>query len=222
MRGIWCSAKWELAESGLLNWKTLLFLGFWVIYDLASARSWGSVAAMGHLSFHLVTFAILAVYQGLRWPFTGAFDLERTSDRPAWQSLLGRTLAWAAVMAVGSALQQASLWLHLDRFRGIYPQIFSDGAKRVAQLESWTGGGAFLTVLTLGVGLYVLSLTVTLCCKSGKKRHRTTLSAAVILTILVGFLLWFFLRSLPLGLVGLGCILVGLLVSTWLLARKVE
>ena len=222
MKGIWDSAKWELRESGLLNWKVLLFLGFWAIYDLLSARSWGSVAMTGHLSFHLIVFAILAVCQGLRWPFTGAFDLERTSDRPAWQSVLGRTLAWVPVIALGSALQQASLWLHLDRFGALYPQLFSDGAERVARLEAWTGGAGFLTVLLLGVGLYVLSLTVTLCCKSGKKRHRATLSTAAVMTILAGFFLWFFLRSLPLGFVGLGIILTGLPVSIWLLVYKVE
>ncbi|WP_130850688.1 hypothetical protein [Intestinimonas timonensis] len=222
MKGLWNSAKWELRESGLLNWKVLLFLGFWAIYDLVSARSWGSVAMTGHLSFHLIVFAILAVCQGLRWPFTGSFDLERTSDRPAWQSLLGRTLAWAAVIAVGSALQQASLWIHLEWFKALYPQIFSDGAEQVARLEAWTGGAGFLTALLLGMGLYVLSITVALCCKSGKKRHRATLSTAAVMTILTGLLLWFFLRSLPLGFVGLGVILTGLTASIWLLTYKVE
>lgn len=222
MKGLWNSAKWELSESGLLRWQVILSLGLWLLYDLNAALSWFGLGAAAYMSFHLLVFAGTAVYQGLKWPFTGAFELERTSDRPAWQSVLGRTLAWAPVMALGAALQQAFFRVHLSRFGALYPQLFADGAERVAQLEIWTGGGAFLTVLALGMGLHVLSLTVTLCCKSGKKRHRATLSTAAILTILAGFLLWFFLRSIPLGFLGLGCILIGLPVSIWLLTYKVE
>ena len=222
MKGLWNSAKWELTESGLLNWKAAVTLGLWLIYDLNAALSWFGLGAAAYMSFHLLALAGVAVYQGLKWPFTGAFDLERTSGRPAWQSVLGRTLAWAPVMALGAALQQLFFRVHLDRFGALYPKLFSDGAERVARLEAWTGGAGFLTVLLLGVGLYVLSLTVTMCCKSGKKRHRATLSTAAVMTILAGFLLWFFLRSLPLGFVGLGVILTGLPVSIWLLTYKVE
>lgn len=222
MKGLWNSAKWELRESGLLNGRTLFFLGLWLTYDFNAAASWNGSGVPLLLSLHLVTFASLAVYRGLKWPFTGAFDLERTSDRPAWQPVLGRTLAWTVVIAVGAALQQVAFRLCLEEMRDVWPRIYFDGAERVAQLESWTGGDGFLTVLALGVGLYVLSLTITLCCKSGKKRHQATLSTAAVLTILAGFLLWSFLRSLPLGFVGLGVILIGLPVCIWLLTYKVE
>ena len=222
MKGIWDSAKWELREIGILNWKTAVVMGVWLIYDLNAARSWFGLGAAAYMSLHLLAFVGVAVCQGVRWPFTGAFDLERTSGRPAWQSVLGRTLAWTAVIALGSALQQIFFRVHVGRFGALYPQLFSDGAERVARLEAWTGGAGFLTVLLLGVGLYVLALAVALCCKSGKKRHRATLSTAAVMTILAGFLLWFFLRSLPLGFVGLGVILTGLPVSIWLLTYKVE
>lgn len=222
MKGLWNSAKWELRESGLLNGRTLFFLGLWLVYDFNAAASWNGSGVPLLLSLHLVTFSSLAVYRGLKWPFTGSFDLERTSDRPAWQPVLGRTLAWTVVIAVGAALQQAAFRLCLNEMRDVWPRIYSDGDQRVAQLESWTGSDGFLTVLALGVGLYVLSLTITLCCKSGKKRHQATLSTAAVLTILAAFLLWSFLRSLPLGFVGLGVILMGLPVSIWLLAYKVE
>ena len=222
MKGLWNSAKWELRESGLLRGQTLFFLGLWLIYDLNAAVNWNGNGLPLLFSFHLITAAVLAVYRGLRWPFTGAFDLERTSGRPAWQSVLGRTLAWAPVMALGAALQQLFFRVHLDRFGALYPKLFSDGAERVARLEAWTGGAGFLTVLALGVGFYVLALAVALCCKSGKKRHRATMSAAVawlLIAVVLGYIIF---RDLPLGFVGLGVILAGLPLSIWLLANKVE
>lgn len=73
-----------------------------------------------------------------------------------------------------------------------------------------------------GVGVYVLSLTVTLLCKSGKKGHRATLSGAVGSVLAACILGGFLLQVAPLGLLGLGCILAGLPLSIWLLARKVE
>lgn len=222
MKGIWDSAKWELREIGILNWKTAVVMGVWLIYDLNAARSWFGLGAAAYMSLHLLAFVGVAVCQGVRWPFTGAFDLERTSGRPAWQSVLGRTLAWTAVIALGSALQQIFFRVHLGRFGALYPQLFSDGAERVARLEAWTGGAGFLTVLLLGVGLYVLALAVALCCKSGKKRHRATMSAAVawlLIAVVLGYIIF---RDLPLGFVGLGVILTGLPLSIWLLANKVE
>ena len=89
MKGLWNSAKWELRESGLLRGQTLFFLGLWLIYDLKAAISWNGNGLPLLFSFHLITAAVLAVYRGLKWPFTGAFDLERTSGRPDWQSVLG-------------------------------------------------------------------------------------------------------------------------------------
>ena len=223
MKGMWKSAKWEFLESELSRWQSLYFVGLGLINSYnAALNMYGGWVVYPLLSLHLITFIIVAAYRGMKWPFTGAFDLERTSGRPAWQSVLGRTLAWTAVIALGSALQQIFFRVHLGRFGALYPQLFSDGAERVARLEAWTGGAGFLTVLLLGVGLYVLALAVALCCKSGKKRHRATLSTAAVMTILAGFLLWFFLRSLPLGFVGLGVILTGLPVSIWLLTYKVE
>ena len=222
MKGIWDSAKWELREIGILNWKTAVVMGVWLIYDLNAARSWFGLGAAAYMSLHLLAFVGVAVCQGVRWPFTGAFDLERTSGRPAWQSVLGRTLAWTAVIALGSALQQIFFRVHLGRFGALYPQLFSDGAERVARLEAWTGGAGFLTVLLLGVGLYVLALAVALCCKSGKKRHRATMSAAVawlLIAVVLGYIIF---RDLPLGFVGLGVILTGLPASIWLLTYKVE
>lgn len=222
MKGIWDSAKWELREIGILNWKTAVVMGVWLIYDLNAARSWFGLGAAAYMSLHLLAFVGVAVCQGVRWPFTGAFDLERTSGRPAWQSVLGRTLAWTAVIALGSALQQIFFRVHVGRFGALYPQLFSDGAERVARLEAWTGGAGFLTVLALGVGFYVLALAVALCCKSGKKRHRATMSAAVawlLIAVVLGYIIF---RDLPLGFVGLGVILAGLPLSIWLLANKVE
>ena len=107
MKGLWNSAKWELTESGLLNWKAAVTLGLWLIYDLNAALSWFGLGAAAYMSFHLLAFAGVAVYQGLKWPFTGAFDLERTSGRPAWQSVLGRTLAWAPLSSSSSS---GSIW----------------------------------------------------------------------------------------------------------------
>ena len=74
MKGLWNSAKWELRESGLLRGQTLFFLGLWLIYDLKAAISWNGNGLPLLFSFHLITAAVLAVYRGLKWPFTGSFD----------------------------------------------------------------------------------------------------------------------------------------------------
>ena len=194
-----------------------------MFYSFNAATSlYGGWVAYSIVSIHLLVFTTMAAYRGIKWPFTGAFDLERTSGRPAWQSVLGRTLLWTAAIALGAALQQVFLRICLDRFEDIWVRIFSDGAQRAAQVAGWIGWRPFLTVMAAGVGVYVLSLTVTLLCKSDKNRHRATLSGAVggVLTVcILGGLL---LQVAPLGLLGLGCILVGLPVSIWLLARRVE
>ena len=155
----------------------------------------------------------MALHRGLR---PGA------DQRPAWQSVLGRTLLWTVVIALGTALQQVFLRVCLDRFERVWVRIFSDGAQREARIEDWIGWRPFLAVMAAGVGVYVLSLTVTLLCKSGKKGHRATLSGAVGSVLVACILGGFLLQVAPLGLLGLGCILVGLPVSIWLLARKVE
>ena len=155
----------------------------------------------------------MALHRGLR---PGA------DQRPAWQSVLGRTLLWTVVIALGTALQQVFLRVCLDRFERVWVRIFSDGAQRAARIEDWIGWRPFLAVMAAGVGVYVLSLTVTLLCKSGKKGHRATLSGAVGSVLVACILGGFLLQVAPLGLLGLGCILVGLPLSIWLLARKVE
>lgn len=225
MKGLWNSAKWELRESGLLNRKTAVTLGLWLVYAWNAAMSWNGSGVPLLLSFHLITFVVLAVYRGLKWPFTGSFDLERTSDRLAWQSVLGRTLGWAAVIAVGATLQQVFLRLCLDKKGELWIRIYTDGAERAARTESWIGLSAFLAVTAEGTAAYVLALAVALWCRSGRFRHRATMSAAVawlLIAVVLGYLGHLFFPNLPLDLVGLGCILVGLPVSIWLLTYKAE
>lgn len=222
MKGLWNSAKWEIAESGLLNGRTLILLGLWLIYAWKAATGWNGSGVPLLLSFHLVTFAVLAVYRGLKWPFTGAFDLERTSDRPAWQSVLGRTLAWTVVIAVGAAPQQVFFRLCLDRMRDVWLRIYFDGAERVARLEGWIGWEPFLVITAAGTAAYVLSLAVTLWCRSGRFRHRATIANAAVWLFAVVVLGYLILRTIPLSVTIPACILICLLVSTWLLARKVE
>lgn len=222
MKGLWNSAKWELRESGLLRGQTLFFLGLWLIYAYNAAAIWNGSGVPLLLSFHLVTFAVLAVYRGLKWPFTGSFDLERTSDRPAWQTVLGRTLAWAAVIAVGAALQQAAFRLCLDEMRDVWPRIYFDGAERVARLESWTDWIPFLVIAGAGTAAYVLSLTVTLWCRSGRFRHRATVANAAVWLFAVAVVAYLAFRTIPLSISIPACILICLPVSIWLLACKVE
>lgn len=223
MKGMWKSAKWEFLESELSRWQSLYFVGLGLINSYnAALNMYGGWVVYPLLSLHLITFIIVAAYRGMKWPFTGAFDLERTSGRPAWQSVLGRTLLWTVVIALGTALQQVFLRVCLDRFERIWVRIFSDGAQQAARIEDWIGWRPFLAVMAAGVGVYVLSLTVTLLCKSGKKGHRATLSGAVGSVLVACILGGFLLQVVPLGLLGLGCILVGLPLSIWLLARKVE
>lgn len=223
MKGMWKSAKWEFLESELSRWQSLYFVGLGLINSYnAALNMYGGWVVYPLLSLHLITFIIVAAYRGMKWPFTGAFDLERTSGRPAWQSVLGRMLLWTVVIALGTALQQVFLRVCLDRFERIWVRIFSDGAQRAARIEDWIGWRPFLAVMAAGVGVYVLSLTVTLLCKSGKKGHRATLSGAVGSVLVACILGGFLLQVVPLGLLGLGCILVGLPLSIWLLARKVE
>lgn len=223
MKGMWKSAKWEFLESELSRWQSLYFVGLGLINSYnAALNMYGGWVVYPLLSIHLITFIIVAAYRGMKWPFTGAFDLERTSGRPAWQSVLGRTLLWTVVIALGTALQQVFLRVCLDRFERVWVRIFSDGAQRAARIEDWIGWRPFLAVMAAGVGVYVLSLTVTLLCKSGKKGHRATLSGAVGSVLVACILGGFLLQVAPLGLLGLGCILVGLPLSIWLLARKVE
>ena len=223
MKGMWKSAKWEFLESELSRWQSLYFVGLGLINSYnAALNMYGGWVVYPLLSIHLITFIIVAAYRGMKWPFTGAFDLERTSGRPAWQSVLGRTLLWTVVIALGTALQQVFLRVCLDRFERVWVRIFSDGAQRAAQVAGWIGWRPFLTVMAAGVGVYVLSLTVTLLCKSGKKGHRATLSGAVGSVLAACILGGFLLQVAPLGLLGLGCILAGLPLSIWLLARKVE
>ena len=222
MKGLWNSAKWELTESGLLRGQTLFFLGLWLIYDLNAAVNWNGNGLPLLFSFHLITAAVLAVYRGLKWPFTGSFDLERTSDRPAWQSVLGRALAWAAVIAAGTAIQQANFRLCLDRMRDVWPRIYYDGAERLARLESWTGWVPFLVIAGAGTAAYVLPLTVTLRCRSGRFRHRATMANAAVwlfAVVVVGYLAF---RSIPLSISIPACIGICLPVSIWLLTNKVE
>lgn len=222
MRGTWNSAKWELRESGLLRGQTLFFLGLWLVYDFNAAASWNGSGVPFLLSLHLVTFSSMAVYRGLKWPFTGGFDLERTSDRPAWQSVLGRTLAWTAVLAVGAALQQAAFRLCLNEMRDVWPRIYSDGAERVGRLESWTGWIPFLVIAGAGTAAYVLSLAVTLWCRSGRFRHRATMANAAVWLFTVVLLAYLMLRTIPLSISIPACILICLPVSIWLLTYKVE
>lgn len=222
MKGLWNSAKWELRESGLLRGQTLFFLGLWLIYDFNAAASWNGSGVPLLLSLHLVTFASLAVYRGLKWPFTGSFDLERTSDRPAWQPVLGRTLAWTVVIAVGVALQQAAFRLCLNAMRDVWPRLYSDGDQRVARLESWTGWVPFLVIAGAGTAAYVLSLTVALWCRSGRFRHRATVANAAVWLFAVVILAYLVLRSIPLSISIPACILICLPVSIWLLTYKVE
>ena len=223
MKGMWKSAKWEFLESELSRWQIIFFIGMGVFYSLNAATSlYGGWVAYSIVSIHLLVFTTMAAYRGIKWPFTGAFDLERTSGRPAWQSVLGRTLLWTAAIALGAALQQVFLRICLDRFEEIWVRIFSDGAQRAAQVAGWIGWRPFLAVTAAGVGVYVLSLTVTLLCKSDKNRHRATLSGAVGSVLAACILGGFLLQVAPLGLLGLGCILAGLPVSIWLLARRVE
>ena len=223
MKGLWLSAKWEFLESELSRWQIVFFIGMGMFYSFNAATSlYGGWVAYSIVSIHLLVFTTMAAYRGIKWPFTGAFDLERTSGRPAWQSVLGRTLLWTAAIALGAALQQVFLRICLDRFEEIWVRIFSDGAQRAAQVAGWIGWRPFLTVMAAGVGVYVLSLTVTLLCKSDKNRHRATLSGAVGGVLVVCILGGLLLQVAPLGLLGLGCILVGLPVSIWLLARRVE
>ena len=222
MKGLWNSAKWELRESGLLNGRALFFLGLWLIYNWKAAWNWNGSGVPVLLSFHLMIFAVLAVYRGLKWPFTGAFDLERTSDRPAWQTVLGRTLAWAAVIAVGAAIQQATFRICLDKMRDVWPRIYHDGAERVARLESWTGWVPFLVIAGAGTAAYVLSLTVTLWCRSGRFRHRATMANAAVWLFAVVVVAYLAFRSIPLSISIPACILICLPVSIWLLTYKVE
>lgn len=223
MKGLWLSAKWEFLESELSRWQIVFFIGMGMFYSFNAATSlYGGWVAYSIVSIHLLVFTTMAAYRGIKWPFTGAFDLERTSGRPAWQSVLGRTLLWTVVIALGTALQQVFLRVCLDRFERVWVRIFSDGAQRAARIEDWIGWRPFLAVMAAGVGVYVLSLTVTLLCKSDKNRHRATLSGAVGGVLAVCILGGLLLQVAPLGLLGLGCILAGLPVSIWLLARRVE
>ena len=223
MKGLWLSAKWEFLESELSRWQIVFFIGMGMFYSFNAATSlYGGWVAYSIVSIHLLVFTTMAAYRGIKWPFTGALDLERTSGRPAWQSVLGRTLLWTVVIALGTALQQVFLRVCLDRFERVWVRIFSDGAQRAARIEDWIGWRPFLAVMAAGVGVYVLSLTVTLLCKSGKKGHRATLSGAVGSVLAACILGGFLLQVAPLGLLGLGCILAGLPLSIWLLARKVE
>lgn len=223
MKGMWKSAKWEFLESELSRWQIVFFIGMGMFYSFNAATSlYGGWVAYSIVSIHLLVFTTMAAYRGIKWPFTGAFDLERTSGRPAWQSVLGRTLLWTAAIALGAALQQVFLRICLDRFEEIWVRIFFDGAQRAAQVAGWIGWRPFLAVTAAGVGVYVLSLTVTLLCKSDKNRHRATLSGAVGSVLAACILGGFLLQVAPLGLLGLGCILAGLPLSICLLARKVE
>lgn len=222
MKGLWNSAIWELRESRLLNWKTIASLGLWLVYAWNAAMTWNGSGVPLLLSFHLITFVLLAVYRGLKWPFTGSFSLERISDRPAWQSVLGRTLAWAVVIAVGAALQQVFLRLCLDKKGDLWTRIYSDGAERVDRLVGWIGRTPFLAVTAAGTAAYVLALAVALWCRSGRFRHRATMSAAVAWLLIAGVLGYLIIQNLPLGFVGLGVILIGLPVSIWMLTYKVE
>ena len=220
---MWKSAKWEFLESELSRWQIVFFIGMGMFYSFNAATSlYGGWVAYSIVSIHLLVFTTMAAYRGIKWPFTGAFDLERTSGRPAWQSVLGRTLLWTAAIALGAALQQVFLRICLDRFEEIWVRIFFDGAQRAAQVAGWIGWRPFLAVTAAGVGVYVLSLTVTLLCKSDKNRHRATLSGAVGSVLAACILGGFLLQVAPLGLLGLGCILAGLPLSICLLARKVE
>lgn len=222
MKGMWNSAKWELRESGLLRLPGMVLLGLWLIVSYNAAANWNGSGVPLLLSFHLITFAILAVYRGVKWPFTGSFHLERTSDRSAWQSVLGRTLAWTVVIAVGAASQQAAFRLCLDQMRDVWPRIYFDGAERVARLESWTGWVPFLVITGAGTAAYVLSLTVTLWCRSGRFRHRATVANAAVWLFAVAVVAYLAFRTIPLSISIPACILICLPVSIWLLTYKVE
>ena len=136
--------------------------------------------------------------------------------------MLGRALAWAAVIAAGTAIQQANFRLCLDRMRDVWPRIYYDGAERLARLESWTGWVPFLVIAGAGTAAYVLPLTVTLWCRGGRFRHRATMANAAVwlfAVVVVGYLAF---RSIPLSISTPACIGICLPVSIWLLTNKVE
>ncbi len=45
----------------------------------------------------------------MQWPYSGAFALERTSGRVAWQSTGGRFLCWALMLAAAAGIQLTGL-----------------------------------------------------------------------------------------------------------------
>ena len=222
MRGIWNSAKWEFFASELPRLQSLYALGLWLLLSWNAARSWNGSGVPLLVSLHIIVFATLAVYRGLKWPFTGAFDLERTSGRPAWQSVTGRVLCWGGVLSVGALLQRSFLRMTLGTVRDLWPRMYLDGAERLERLEAWSSWRGALQAVGVCLGVYVVALTVALWYKSCKRFYLVTPAAAAAGTFGVCALIYIVFRWLPPGLLGLGCILVGLPVSSWLLARRAE
>ena len=61
------------------------------------------------LSVHLIACTVLAACRAMQWPYSGAFALERTSGRVAWQSTGGRFLCWALMLAAAAGIQLTGL-----------------------------------------------------------------------------------------------------------------
>ena len=99
MRALWKCCKWEFLQSELAGPGGILVLIFGLAYGWNAARSWNGNGVPVILSALLVFCTVLAVCRAMQWPYSGAFALERTSGRAAWQSIGGRVLCWALVLA---------------------------------------------------------------------------------------------------------------------------
>ena len=221
MRGLLRCCREELlcALGGAvsLGWLLLLVPICW-----NGAASWNGSGVPLLLSLHLLTVVGAAVASGLCWPFSGPFALERTSGRPAWQSVGGRLLFWAGLIGAGAVLQQIFLHISLAEFGDVWPRIWSDGAERVARLERWASWEGALTALALGMGAYVSALSIALWCRNSRSPRRHSLGGAAVLTLLFGYLLLFLARGVPLWLLGTAVTILGAAASCWLLEHRSE
>ena len=224
MRALWKCCKWEFLQSELAGPGGILVLIFGLAYGWNAARSWNGNGVPVILSALLVFCTVLAVCRAMQWPYSGAFALERTSGRAAWQSIGGRVLCWALVLAAAAGIQQVFFRRCMEQIATIWPKLFADGADRVTRLAHWIGWRGFLSIWVMSLGVYILALTIALTAKSGVNRHRASLARAVGNAAAVtgmGWCIWW-IFPLPLPLVGAGAVLIGLPLRGWLLEKKAE
>lgn len=146
MRALWKCCKREFLQSELAGPGGILVLIFGLAYGWDAARSWNGNGVPVILSALLVFCTVLAVCRAMQWPYSGAFALERASGRAAWQSIGGRVLCWALVLAAAAGIQQVFFRRCMDQIATIWPKLFADGADRVTRLAHWIGWRGFLSI----------------------------------------------------------------------------